>query len=251
MKHLLVAACAASIVMSGCSTKPAPRGTAPTYSAPLPNERPAPPPPPPTAAAPHPHELAREFLPSSASEQPGFGLYSYVLFGYPPLDPNDRTSEQYQRYLKTAENFVQIDQVGDVLRAGAQPANINITYFPVSGPPAANTAQALLMAYDYARAHVILQLTGKSSQGPYIVSTLKPLSQASSFPDQHILQDLSEVPPRLVGLWVQNFREQSTQSRFWEQPRDEYALKLRTEIGEVSDQLIAAVVIWHFPARNR
>ena len=241
MRSLLLFSLCWCLLLVGCSGKQkAPSPLEPTTASP-------PPPPPPSTELPegHPIVVARDLLVGSSAEEPGFGMYSYILFGYPPLSPSDKNSNQYQRAAKTAEAFLQMDAVSDIRRNGINPAEINLTYFPVIKPPGANTADAFLMVYNYPRSHAILGLTGKSGAGPYILSALIPLTGVRSFPSHYLLQDLSEVPPRLVGLWVQHFREQSTQPRFWERPEDEFKLKLRTSIGEVTDEMFAAVIFWH------
>lgn len=214
----------------------------------------APPPPPPPTAGPSggttakpPRVTARDFLQQGAHEEPGFGLYSYILFG---SRPPDRQSDQYQRYLKAAEAYLVIDTVGEA-EAYARRDDINVTYLPVRQTPA--TATAAVEAYDYARARHLLALAGAlSSQGPVIVSTRMPLGDAAALPAERLYQDLSTVPPEVVKLWVRHFIAQAARERFWErQTRDEFLLGLRTFVargGEQVNQLNSAVasLVWGF-----
>ena len=69
-------------------------------------------------------------------------------------------------------------------------------------------------------------------EGPYIVSTLNPLSGTERLSSKYLYQDLSLVPPHLVSLWVREFMNQAEQEHFWEERKAvQLVLKLRTTIG--------------------
>jgi hypothetical protein len=68
--------------------------------------------------------------------------------------------------------------------------------------------------------------------GPYIVSTLTPLSQEGSMEGPRLFQDLSRVPPHLVATWVTEFLNQAAQERFWEERSGRaLALRMRLAVG--------------------
>ena len=99
------------------------------------------------------------------------------------------------------------------------------------------SAEWLLQHYDYARARVFLRLLpGNLRGGPYIVSTLKPLGLGGDLPDRYLVQDLSSVPPHLVGSWIREFMNQAAQERFWEpKTAAQLTLKLRMTIGILAE----------------
>jgi hypothetical protein len=135
-------------------------------------------------------------------------------------------------------------------------SDINITYLPVIIVPEERSAETILRQYDYARAQRILSLTNyKSAEGPIIIATRQPLTNANSVPAEHLIQDLSAVPARAVELWVILFMNYALRQRFWERvPRDEFLAALRTYIasgGEKVESLAKsfASTTWQFNHR--
>ena len=117
------------------------------------------------------------------------------------------------------------------------PVNLNITYLPIEIiQPADPTPEWLLDHYDYAKAQALLHvLPGDLTDGPYIISTLQPLSSYARRPDQYLFQNLSTVPTEpaeLISWWIREFIHQSAQERFWQPKTGELmALKIRTTIA--------------------
>jgi hypothetical protein len=172
----------------------------------------------------------RSFLVGDAAEREGYGLYSYLLFAAPPDD--DASRERYTRIIESYLNLIQ-----DVVRlenSHAKPSELNNTYLPLDAdPPRFASPDWILQHYNYARALVLLRaIPGTHRNGPYIVSASKPLSNQSGSPERYIFQDLSIVPPHLVGAWIKLFLNQAAQEHFWEsQSMEAFVLKLRTSIG--------------------
>ena len=94
-------------------------------------------------------------------------------------------------------------------------------------------------------------------EGPYIVSARIPLTDARALPAEYLFQDLSTVPPNVVGLWVRQFKAQAAQERFWEtQTKDQFVLSLRAYIARGGEQVsqigtAVAALIWRFPGGSR
>jgi hypothetical protein len=219
---------------------------------------------------------ASGFLASSQTEQEGYGLYSYILFGARPESLN---SDRWDRYYEAIIAYLDIPTVGEVSRF-VPPASTNITLLPValaeSELPEASlltrnqfrfdaqrlqghlalhqaswkqfsyhdsssqaTACMLTGNYDYARAGSLLALLPDSHmEGPYIISVAEPLSRTRTLPAQYLYQDLSSVPPALVRLWVKEFMAQAQESEFWKtRSKDQFVLRLRTAIGLMSQQI--------------
>jgi len=173
-------------------------------------------------------ETGRSLLVGEGAEVEGYGLYSYLLLGSAP----DDTSRE--RYLKALEAYLQLIPDITSLEKYLKPGELNVTYVPVDeAPPKTVLAAWVLEHYNYARARVLLRaLSGAHRDGPYIVSSLKPLSGTTIVPGQYLYQDLSSVPPQLVSAWVKEFLNQAAQERFWEAgSAEKLVLKLRTSIG--------------------
>ena len=173
-------------------------------------------------------ETGRSFLVATQPEAEGFGLYSYLLFGSPP----DETS--HDRYVKAVEAYLQLMPDITSLEKYLGPSVLNVTYLPLRGaPPKIVSAKWVLDNYNYARARALLKtLPGSYRDGPYIVSSLKPISGIPSVSGRYLYQDLSSVPPDLVSSWEKEFLNQAAQERFWDERSAEIlVLKLRTAIG--------------------
>jgi hypothetical protein len=168
---------------------------------------------------------------SNQAETPGYGLYSYLLFGSPPGDG------ARERHLKALEAYVGLIPDIAALERYIPPRELNIAYVPLTAAPDRQAAADRLLAqYDYARSRSILRfLAGGNREGPYIVSALRPLggtAATAALPNPYLFQDLSTAPPHLVASWVKEFLNQAAQERFWEERSAErFALKLRVTVG--------------------
>lgn len=175
---------------------------------------------------------ARRYLLPGASEQTGYGLYSYLLFSAPP-----NGQEETARYLKTIEAcLLVIQDVEDFLARHVRPSRLNATYIPLKKSPAPGASNAdwaanVLAAYDYAAAQILLGGLDKSyTKGPYLISTLKPLSDASQ--PAHQVEDLTGVVPDLAQDWVKQFTYLAAQERSWsEESLQRIGLRLRNVIA--------------------
>lgn len=211
------------------------RGTlSPGPASPSPSPAPLPGGTPPVSAPFPPAVRSREtggaFLLSDQSETPGYGLYSYLLFGSPP------GAGTRERHLMALEAYLGLIPDLAALERYVPPRELNVAYVPLVAPPARAAAAGLLAQYDYARARSILRLLpGGNRDGPYIVSALRPLGGADAAaapPNPYLFQDLSTAPPHLVASWVKEFLNQAAQERFWEERSTErFALKLRVTVG--------------------
>ena len=187
-------------------------------------------PPPPVApqAGPALRLTGRGMLVGEEPEAPGYGLYSYVLFA---SGPTDATRERFASAFRACLQM--ITAVRNLEAAGVPRDRLNITYLPVKQPPPPHRPDAdwVMHNYNWARSQVLLSRVPRrlSGPGPYIVSTLQPIS---AWPSEHyLLQDLSAVPADLMPAWFQEFLSQAEQGRFWAAPTvSDMALRLRTNI---------------------
>jgi hypothetical protein len=180
-------------------------------------------------------EAGRAFLRSGEPEAKGFGLYSYLLFGSPP------TSEREAALYRAAVAALLALPEARELAMYAPDSTLNLTYLPLARPPSGTSADSLLSAYDYARARIIIRNVPElndARDGPYLVSATRPLTRGRS-PGPRLVQNLTGVPPRLVGPWVEHFIEQAQRPGFWEgdAEQDDFALSLRTALSEAAEGL--------------
>src|ERR1051326_9535597 len=78
----------------------------------------------PIERSPGQRETGRAFLTHGEDEEPGYGLYSYLLFG---SQPNDATR---QRYLSSISAYLAIP-TARALREHFPASSMNITYLPL------------------------------------------------------------------------------------------------------------------------
>jgi hypothetical protein len=178
-------------------------------------------------------EVGRRLLRPDQIEAEGYGLYSYLLFGTQP-DGEDR-----ERYRKAIEAYFRLIPHVAALEKYFEPPQLNAMYLPIQKRPPdehAVTAEWVLAHYDYTRARYFMRaLPGSNRAGPYLVSTLRPLSQTAVMPERYLFQDLSAVPPPLVSLWVREFLNQVAQQDLWQESTAAMlALRLRTTIGQLA-----------------
>ena len=182
-----------------------------------------------------PRETGSALLVTGGDEAAGYGLYSYLLFGAPP------GAGARERYVKVIEAFWTVMPGIAGLEQYVPRAELNIAYMPVTSAPGASTStEWLLDHYDYARARSLLRhLPGAHRDGPYLVSTLRPLGSAGApTAGQHLFQDLSIVPAHLAASWVKEFLNQAAQERFWdERTGSKLALRLRVTVGILGEGL--------------
>jgi hypothetical protein len=118
---------------------------------------------------------------------------------------------------------------------------LNITYIPVTGSPGTKpTPEQVLAAYDYEGALKVMQMQRPQSsplKGPYVISSLVPLTDATAQSKAFIFQDLSSVPQTLIPLYIRDFEAQASQERSWtSDTMDRFLLAVRTAVGRVANE---------------
>ncbi len=183
-------------------------------------------------------------------ERKGHPLYSYLLFAGASRDERDERA----RFKSAVKAYVsQVRTTEALQKSGAAPASINIFYAPLKEifedtSPASmrlhfaqrsadEQIEILTRLYDHARAEVLMGQLRLRGNGPFIVSVLRPLSDGAVDQDEAFLvQDLSSVPPKLVGLWIDEFKRQVVQEAT-DSPEHlrRFALTLRTKISVLAE----------------
>jgi hypothetical protein len=204
-----------------------------------------------TGWTPPPQErlTGRSFLAHDKKEVAGYGLYSYFLLG---AHPDDEARPRVIAAIKSL--LTEIEPIEDLLDLGVRRELLNVTYMPVKrSPPAGQetTAEWVLNNYDFTRSAFLLSRVpggGQHLDGPYFVSSLRPLTLNPDPGQNFLFQDLSYVPPRLAVSWVKAFETQASKPQFWKpNTMSQLLLDLRTLIAEsapeVSD-IRSAVLVW-------
>lgn len=175
---------------------------------------------------------------SEEKEAPGYGLYSYLLFGSASRPSAPETEE---RYLATLRAFVDLASDVEDFQLGLPRREINLTYLVTQGgsepPPGTGDPPLwLLERYDWSCAQELLAFVPGEAEGPgpFLVSLRRPLAAGGPLTvrEEHLYQDLSLVSGDLLELWIREFLIQTRQGEFWE-PRTgpRLALHLRTTLG--------------------
>jgi len=239
-----------ALIVPGCSAaRHRPVAVAPPPSPPPP----PPPPPPPTASRPGSrppaagdHEpsqrpTGRSLLVENEPEAPGFGLYSYLLFG---SRPSEATRALYVSVIKASLD--KIEPVDRKIEAGYKPGQLNLySVLLYAQPPADISTEALpnwvLDNYNFSRAERILGAVPANERGTgiYILSVLsRPLDVTRTLDAPHLWQDLSHADPAIAAAWIQYFLDQAAKDKPWEENMGEkLALDLRNYIEQAANQM--------------
>lgn len=208
------------------------------------SQKPEPPPQPPILGYPaKPHsEATFSTLLRKDPEERGYGLYSYLLFGSPPLDDDSR-----EKYIAALQSISSLQPTSGMLNYGFTRQNLNITYVPLtkavvieSHPTDRATAIALLNAYNFQRARLLIDKVNSDLRGgPYIISVSTPLSLDSHTPDKFLFQDLSSATPKVVQSWVLIFESESAKPNFWEPDQaSRFVANLRSVVDVTAHQIM-------------
>jgi hypothetical protein len=237
------------IVLDGCSHEL----VIATKGGRIPSPPPPPPPPPAASHTPPPRAAARppsgdhrptgrSWLVGNLAEPPGYGLYSYLLFG---SLPSDATRPLYVAVIKAS--LSKVEPIERELQSFS-PAQLNLYLMPLLSEPPRNAqpddlANWIVDNYNYPRAEKILASLPERKTGVYILSVLsKPVDPSHALQPPYLWQDLSNVEPRIVVAWVQFFLDQAAKGRPWEESMgDKLALDLRNNIEQVAVQMQAAI----------
>ncbi len=175
----------------------------------------------------------RNLLPTGVAEEPGFGLYSYLLFGE---NENRQNRDRYLAILRQA--LVEVSSLAGILANKPDLRRINVLYIPVrsaievdeSAP--AKAAESILKDYDFPRAQLLLASIGdRYQQGPYFVSRLAPIRMGTGVPRPYLFQDMTRADPGLASDWVRRFLQQAAREEPWsESGVESFALRFRNEI---------------------
>jgi hypothetical protein len=148
----------------------------------------------------------------------GYGLYSYLLFDTPPKNDVER-----ERYLKALEAYLLVLAPIKELEQYLPRSELNLILIPVrrnialpdvlsSPKETAQAAEAVLSAYDYARADAFLARLRKPTlrSGPFLVAMAPSTADTTA---ASLLFDMSHVSPALAWDWVRAFCMLATQER--------------------------------------
>ncbi len=148
----------------------------------------------------------RKFLVGNQAEDPGYGLYSYLLL---PREPSPSDDGLRTRYLGAIGEYLSIARIKDfdLQPEPPPPRNLNIAYLPLREVPSRLTPDDLLSRYNWPLAQTILGRLlllnrGGRRDGPFILSHNQPLSSAKSLPGRPLFIDMSRVPARVISLYV-------------------------------------------------
>lgn len=191
---------------------------------------------------------------ASKLEVPGYGLYSYLLFGANSVAGRPKRLAAARAYLAL------FPAVTDPAIKDLPKGNLNIFYVPWRGPTIGldtlikggaegmvtgqdinTSAEFLIERYDYTFARRLLRKIGEEGDGIYLVSYFKPLGRIDKpNPKKLLVQDLSGVREDLIELWIMEFRRQVRRQRYWS------PLTLRNVMKELRTKLALIVPLVRF-----
>ncbi|HVT95461.1 MAG TPA: hypothetical protein VHD76_21600 [Bryobacteraceae bacterium] len=227
---------------------PPPTPAEPAPAPPPPPSKPVPPPSgdhktsarPPTASE---RPTGRGWLVGNAPERPGFGLYSYLLFG---ALPSDATRPLYVAVVKAS--LGKVEPIERKVEAGFTPSQLNLYLIPLYKEPPSDIKPDDLPGwivdnYNYSRAANILGAVPRHGSGVYIISVLgKPIDPSHPLAPPYLWQDLTHVEPSITSAWIQYFLDQSAKDKPWDESTGEkLALEMRNYIELVANQTQATL----------
>ena len=182
-------------------------------------------------------KTGKALLIGDQAETAGYGLYSYVLFESPP---NAETRPIYLAVISSC--LREIPDLAGLETKYPNKKKLNAMYIPVTGDSTDSKSpqktEEILQHYNYERAQAILNRlpTVQKNGGPYMLSSLEPVSSNGSL-SVSLYQDLSVVrlasnqvdQPKMAYEWVLDFvdRVSTPQSTAWD----------RTTLGNFSDEV--------------
>lgn len=188
----------------------------------------------------------RGLLFGPGTEEPGYALYSYLLFTR-DNQMGERWQRRRQAILAFLQGYIDIAKLSEEDKT-AQPLNIFLAPVRAIGEVQSNSGRYsidrlnthLIYHYDFKVSLLILSRLKLDGSGPYIVSYRAPISTREALArvnrEQMLIQNLGWVPPRLVRLWIEEFRQQAARTRFWDQKNfRQFGLRMRTTIAAVAD----------------
>jgi len=197
-------------------------------------------------------------------------MYSYLLWWDMPV-PADR-----DRFINIISAFLLMPKVTieegteKVVNSSGQlttpvaitpKPNLNVAYIPITAKPGnAPSAEWILDHYDLVRARALLRKLPRSYRsGPYIISTLAPLSVGLSTNAHYLFQNLSArlVSLELADAWIRQFQDQAQAQEFWEADKmRSFVLSLRATVSELAVNIpqartgVATWIAWLSPPKH-
>lgn len=167
--------------------------------------------------------VARKILGPADQEPLGFRAYSYLLFADDTADGPDferrlAAITAYVRQFEETESLTRrlsFEEEETALFIGLVDDSWDPGHYDPNSPEA--VVEALMRAYDFPRARLLLRRLQLPTRGPYIVSGSEPLlGDDETQLDQIMIMDLSWIEPRLVDLWLTEFRRIAEGEYAWE-----------------------------------
>lgn len=187
------------------------------------------------------YQAGREYLVNGANEQKNYGLYSYFLFSKRPEE------HQKGRYFAVIESYLNSIEKIEKHEENYKKSELNICYIPVETEPdiyfeklsVKERSEWIIENYDYAKArYFINKLDPELLKGPYIISYKKPLSKVSELKTKYLFQNMSNVEPELITLWIDEFLKQSSKAKYWDEEHlNNFTNDLRNTIAIAAEGL--------------
>jgi hypothetical protein len=138
---------------------------------------------------------------------------------------------------------------------------LNLAYIPITArPDNAPSAEWIFDHYDLVRSRALLRKLPRSYRsGPYIVSTLAPLSLGLPVNAHYLFQNLSArvVSLELADAWIRQFQDEAQDQEFWEPDKmRSFVLSLRVTVSELAVNIpearagLATWINWLSPPKH-
>lgn len=153
----------------------------------------------------------RSQLLNNESEEPGYGLYSYILFAKRP------NKHEKKAYLEIIEKFLDITPANTTYIQSLKKNCLNITYIPVHSKSNSIVAEEILRNYNYERAKIMLSFFKNNDlkKGPYIISSASPLGTTNkTIRANYFIFNFTRIEKQMIVLSFDMFLQQVEKEDF-------------------------------------
>jgi hypothetical protein len=167
-------------------------------------------------------------------EPPGYGLYSYLLFG---SSSDAGLNKRYAASRAYCKNF---PALSEAVRLGYEPINLNVfqvpTKFLAPDKYCLDPKNLVDNYYDYTLAKKILQDVGLEDDGVYLVACDNPIIRGGCDPKKMLVMNLTPVKETLAELCVLEFRNRARDPKTWNDiTLRSLALELRKRLPDMDN----------------
>jgi len=189
-----------------------------------------------------PLATGREQLLPGQHEQPGYGLYSYLLILERPTGEAEKARVQAALHAL----LTSLSDIDELVVGGFAKSQLNALHVPMreqvewdraheTDESMKQVVEGLVSSYDYTRATYLasrLDERARGLRGPILIACQRPLSEQANL-SRYLLIDLNNKPPGMVKAWSTEFLRRTHKPEFWVDNQN-WLLNLRQALADAA-----------------